>query len=283
MVYTVDGADSVTGDPLDGRGDQVGVGMVQRRQERAGDHRALGHDAVAGQERLAGGPVVHGGAQQQPVEVAAVAVIQGHEFGQHRAGQPGEDVDDRHDHGGVHQQATEDVHRTDEARHLEQAPQPRRDVEVDLGQYPRRSALVHIEIRRDSGQRPADLHAAGPGADHRDALAADVVAVVPGVGAQDGALEILDAVDVDDVLGVDVTADRTDQEPGRHVRLVADREPPQAGVVVPLLAEHLGVGPQVRTQPQLVGGVSEVGVDLGSGREEPAPVGVGGEGQLVPR
>ena len=89
---------------------------------------------------------------------------------------------DRRHHEGVHRQPSRDIDAGDDAGPPDYAPHQRRDVEVDLGQHPRRSPLIDIEIRRFCRERRGDLHTARAGSDHRDSLAAGVVAVIPGVG-----------------------------------------------------------------------------------------------------
>ncbi|MCW2563619.1 MAG: hypothetical protein JWQ31_2179 [Mycobacterium sp.] len=121
----------------------------------------------------------------------------------------------------------------------------RREFEVDLRQHPTRCALIDVQALGLLRERRGDLHAAGAGSDHSDSLAAGVIAVVPCVGPQDGAFEVVDAVDVDLGFGVDVAADGADQESRRHRGLVANIEPPQFRCIVPLLLHHFGVGLQV--------------------------------------
>ena len=224
--------------------------IVERGEERAGDDGSLGHDAVARHQGSPGPGVLDDRAQQQPVQGPAVGVVEGHEADEHAVGETGEHVHDGRDHRDVHQGAARGVDRGDDAGHAQRPPHQRRDVEVDLGEHPRRSALVDVEIRGLGGQRGGDLHAAGPGADDGDALAAGVVGVVPGVGPQDGSGEVLEALDADRVLRVDVAAHRTDEEAGGELWLVADGQSPQACGVVPLLAHHLGARPQSRIEVQ---------------------------------
>ena len=104
MVRTPD-----AGDALDRRGDQVRRRIVQRGQKAAGDDGTLGHDAVAGDQRLSGRRVVDDGAQQQPVQRPAVHVVERHDAGQHPVGQSREQVHDRRDHEDVHRQPSGNV------------------------------------------------------------------------------------------------------------------------------------------------------------------------------
>ena len=187
------------------------------------------------------------------------------------------------DQESVHRQPTHDVDTADDAGQAKHPAQQRRNVEVDLGQHPRRCSLEHVEVLGFGGERRGDLHTAGTRPNDRYPLAASVVAVIPRVGTQDGAGEVIDSVDVDSGLGVDIATDRTDHESRRHRRLVFDRQTPDAGGVVPLLLDDFGVGLQMAVQAEPMGGIAQIAVKLRARGEQPGPVGVGCERQLVPQ
>ena len=133
------------------------------------------------------------------------------------------------------------------------------------------------------GERAGDLHSAGSGSDERHPFATDVIGVVPVVRAHDPPTEVVDPVDRHIGFGVDITADRTDQEPRSDDAAVGDLEAPHRVVVVPHLAHHLGVGLQVRIDAFPVGDIAQVPVDLRAGGEQSRPVGVAGERELIPQ
>src|ERR1700740_3003088 len=64
------------------------------------------------------------------------------------------------------------------------------------GPAPDRRPLIDVEPADVAGDRGDDLHGAGPSADDRDALAAEVVVVVPLGGVDDLALEVVEARDL---------------------------------------------------------------------------------------
>jgi hypothetical protein len=130
------------------------------------------------------------------------------------------------------------------------------NVEVDLRQYPRRGALVDLEGLGLGRQCRRDLHATGSGADDRDPLAAGLVAAVPRVRPENGADEVLDAVDVDGVLGVDVAADGADHELRGDAGPAADGQPPHADGVIPSLLNDFGIRLQPVVEAQLRRGVT---------------------------
>ena len=192
-------------------------------------------------------------------------------------------MEQRRQHRRVHRPAAQRVDRADGSRQPEDRAHHGRDVEVHLGQHPGGRALVDVQRCHRVRQRGRDLHTRGAGPDHRDALAGDVVGVVPGVGPQHISAEVREPVDVDLGFGVDVTADRTDDEPGGDLRTVAEFQTPQRLRVVPHLPGDLATRAQVWVEPELAGGVAQIPVDLGPRRKEAGPLDVRGEGELVPQ
>jgi hypothetical protein len=67
---------------------------------------------------------------------------------------------------------------------------------VELRETPDRCALKYCELLDDRRDLRDQLHSRGAGADHGDALAGQVLVVIPAGGVHDGAAERVDAVDV---------------------------------------------------------------------------------------
>ena len=190
---------------------------------------------------------------------------------------------DRGHQEDVHHPASNGIDRRQHTRHFQDSAHPRTHLEVHLRQYPGWRALIHVELAGDPGQRAGDLHTAGSSSDERHPLATDVIGVVPVVGAHDPATEVVDPVDRDIGLGVDISADRTDNEPRSDDAAVGDLQAPHRAVVVPHLPHHLGVGLQVRVDAFPAGHVAQVPVDLRAGGEQPRPIRIAGERELVPQ
>ena len=183
----------------------------------------------------------------------------------------------------IHHPASGGVDRRQHTRHFQHSAHPGTHLEVNLRQHPGRGALVHVELTGDTGERAGDLHAAGPGADERDPFAADVIGVVPVVGPHHPATELGDALDRNIGFGVDVTADRGDQETSRDGASVADLQAPQRGIVIPHLTHNLGVGPQVGIDALADGDIAQVAVNLRAGGEQSRPTRVARKRKLVPQ
>ena len=132
MVDPIGGSHPGRGDPLDRRGDQGRVGPVEDRQERTRDHRALGQDAVAGQQFSPDGFVAHGCSQQSAVQRAAVRVVGRHHPLQGALGQSRQQVADRSDEEQVHHPASGRIDRRQHTRHFQHSSHPGTHLEVDL-------------------------------------------------------------------------------------------------------------------------------------------------------
>ncbi|CAM5497407.1 hypothetical protein STANM337S_03614 [Streptomyces tanashiensis] len=124
-----------------------------------------------------------------------------------------------------------------------------------------------------------DLDGGGAGADHGDALAAQVVVVVPARRVEDLAGEVREARDVGD-LRVGERSGGGDEDLGAEAAAAGLDLPPQRLRVPPRL-QHLVVQAEVRTDPEGVGDVLQVGADVALPGEGPGPVRVGREGEGV--
>ena len=123
---------------------------------------------------------------------------------------------------------------------LEQVPAIGRRGAVVGGQREIRRALEHGEVRGLLGDQRDRLNARRAGADHGDALAGEVDAVMrPAAGEIDLALEILDAVDLRRLRRRE-TAGRHDVMAAGDRRAVVGGEQPAFGRLVPFRLRDLG-------------------------------------------
>ena len=156
---------------------------------------------------------------------------------------------------------------------------PGRDPVVGLGEDPDRAALEDVRGARRPARPGARAARPGARADHGDALAGEVVVVVPAHRLDHLARELLEAGDVGR-LRVDERAERGDH-PASGDRALAEGDPPEVAVLVPSARGDLGVEPQMGAEAVLVGAVVGVGLDLGALGEDARPVRVRLERVLV--
>ena len=181
-LFTVHGADAATADFLDAIGDQVDVGLGQRREVIVGDQHALAtHQVIRGDL----------GAQHRVLDLfvdvpLADFLRDGHHLGQHgKADHPAFQQ-------GIDGAAPEFLQQREafEAVALALA-----DGAVRLGHDPRCGALVQIELADLLLDLRHELDRRGAGADYRNALAGKVIAVVPLLRVEDLAGEVAQALE----------------------------------------------------------------------------------------
>ena len=183
VLDAVRGADAVRRQPRDRPGDQLGVVFLQGRVIVVGDQHPFAADAeVRGQ--LPAHPVVfHLVMQVRQAEALGHA-------GQRRV------PDHRHGHGFVGPEQRL-AHRLLAGGHfLEQLLVPVRRFEIRTRHHPARRALEHFQLAHGFYQLRNNLNAAGAGADHRHALAGEIVVVVPARAVNLLAFEFVQAFDV---------------------------------------------------------------------------------------
>lgn len=153
------------------------------------------------------------------------------------------------------------------------------DGAVEAGHHPGRGALEEGEpadLRLDGRH---DLDRGGAGAHHGDALAAQVVVVVPACGVEDLAGEGLKTGDARDL--------RVGQRPGGGDDDIGGQgaarglDHPAQVLGVPGHQLDLGAEAQVRAQAEEVGDVLQVGADVPLAGEGARPLGVGRERERV--
>ena len=161
----------------------------------------------------------------------------------------------------------------------EAEPLDRRVRTVAARHHPGRGALVDVEVADPFGDGGHDLDRRRPGADHGDALAGEVVVVVPARGVEHLAGEAVDARDLGQ-LGLREPAGAGDQDVGEHgAGRGGDR--PGPGLVVPGRLLHRGTEPEPVERAGLTGDALQVGLDLRLRGEGPGPVRVGREREAV--
>ncbi|MNQ45450.1 hypothetical protein D3C85_592330 [compost metagenome] len=263
----VGGDDAARADFLDTVGDHVDVRLGQRRVVVVGDqHPLAAHGVVRGDL----------GAQHRVLD-RALDVARGDQLGQlHHPGRQGE-ADDAAFEDGVDGAAPEFLQDREalEARTLALA-----DGAVGLGHDPGGGALVEVELGDLLLDLRDELDAGGTGADHRHALAGEVVVVVPLLGVETRSLEVLQAVQCRDRRG------GQGAHAGYHeLRRVAVAggvlDLPQLVHIVPGQAGDLGVEQGLVLQPVLLPAAFQVALDLALLGEHARPVRVGLEGEGV--
>lgn len=162
----------------------------------------------------------------------------------------------------------------------EDPPQPRRNRVVGPRHHPGRGALVELEFGDLTDDLGHDLNGAGPGADHRDALAGKVDVVVPPRGMESGAAEFVQPVEVRNQRDVQ-PAGTGDEELGHVFRTVGGEYVPAQFVVVPYRAVHMRAEVDVAPQPVLAGDTQQIVLDLRLERPHVRPVGLRLEGERV--
>ncbi len=253
----VAGDDPGGGHALDSVGDQVDVVAVQRRVVGVGDEDPLAADPVVGGDLLA----------QPRVGDAAADVEPGHLLG--RPGQLGLEGE------GGHVELAPPVDRG-AVDPLHSWHPPERQllqggvVAVVPADDPRWRALVDVEPGHLGGDLGHDLDGGGAGADHRDALALEVVVVVPGRGVEDLPGEGLEALDVGVARRGECAGGRDEDVGGQVPARGADL--PLQAALVPAGVLEAGPEDEVVEGPRLCGDPLDVGLDLGLGRERPRPV-----------
>ena len=125
-----------------------------------------------------------------------------------------------------------------------------------------RRALEHGQLRRLLGDDRDRLDGGRAGADHRDALALEVDAVMrPAAGEVDRALEVVHAVEFRR-LGLRQAAGRHDVVAAGDGRAVVRREQPTLLRLIPGGAEHAGAEANVPAQIVTIGDEAEIAQDL---------------------
>ena len=134
------------------------------------------------------------------------------------------------------------------------------------GQGKVRRALEDGQLGRLLGDQRDRLDAGRPRADHRDALAGEIDALMrPAAGEIDLALEILDAVDLRR-LGRGETAGGHDVIAAGYAGTAVGLEQPASGRFIPVRRGHLGVEADIRPQVVAIGNEAEIAQDFGLGR-----------------
>ena len=178
----------------------------------------------------------------------------------------------RDGHHDVHEQIAGHPQKT--LRHRESGKQllrGRTEGEVELRHDPDRGALVDGQLGDVLGELGDQLDPGGPGADDRRLRAAQRVVIVPLLGMQNRAGEILDTRDVG-LLRLAQVAGGQDQELSPQRLATLQRHLPGLRLLVPACTVHRGVEAHVAPQVVLVGHVIGVGLELGARGVEPRPV-----------
>ncbi|ESU48605.1 hypothetical protein P376_3422 [Streptomyces sp. HCCB10043] len=145
---------------------------------------------------------------------------------------------------------------------------------------PGRGALEERELRGLRLYRGDDLDRGGAGADHRDALAGQVVVVVPAGGVEDLAGEGVEPGYVGH-LGVGERTGGGDDDIRVERGAVGGLDHPVQVLLVPAHQLHLVVQPDMRAEPEGVGDALQVGPDVLLAGEGARPVRIGREGEGV--
>jgi hypothetical protein len=150
---------------------------------------------------------------------------------------------------------------------------------IRVGEDPGRSALQHREVLHLGLDLRNDLDGRRARADDGHPLAAEIVAVVPPGGVEVVAGEVVEAGQRGDrgLAEAAVGADQDIGADGARRRL----DDPRPGVLLPGGRNHLAVGAEVAAEVEVVGGPTQVRLDLGLGGVGAAPVRVLGEGEGV--
>jgi hypothetical protein len=243
----------------DAVGDQVDVVLGEGRVPVVGDEDALAADRVVGGEAAA------------QVEVGDLTFEVG----------PGDALDNLHAAGVLEPERVQLTGPVDGGAggllgggdEAEQAALAAAQVAVVAGDDPRRGALVDVDVAGDGLDLGHELDGRGAGPDHGDALAGEVVGVVPGRGVEQPAGEGVDPGDVGQP-GLRQGAHAPDHDLGGVPGAVAVAgaggvdEPVPAGGHPPEAGDG-GAQPQVGEEVVALGDAAEVGEDLGLGGERP--------------
>ncbi|MCY1501190.1 hypothetical protein D9M68_352570 [compost metagenome] len=154
------------------------------------------------------------------------------------------------------------------------------DGAVRLGHDPRRGALVEVELADLLLDLRDELDGRGTGADHRHALAAQVVVMVPLLGVEHRALELLQAVEPGNRRG------GQGAHAGHHeLRAVAVAEGvlevPQLRALVPAQLGDLGAQQGLVLQAVFLPAAFQVALDFRLLGEHPRPLRVRLEGEGI--
>ncbi len=152
--------------------------------------------------------------------------------------------------------------------------------DVELRETPDRRSLKDGERRHNWRDFGNHLHGRGAGADHRDALAAQILAVIPPRGVHGDAAERVHAVDVGQVRHRQHAAG-ADHKPRRELARRVGLHPPQVVLVVELGRLHLGVEPDSGSDAVFVGAMFGIRLELTSRCVGARPVPALLEGELV--
>src|SRR5581483_2273275 len=147
------------------------------------------------------------------------------------------------------------------------------------GEDPRRRPLEDRQVPDPRLDLRDELDGRGAGADDGHPLAGEVVVVAPAGGVEHRALEPVDARQRRNGRFGQRAGGR-DEDVGLEVA-VRGLHPPAALGLAPGGGDDLVVEPDVGPDAEVAGHPLQVGLDLGLGRERPAPVGVRGEGEGV--
>jgi hypothetical protein len=184
-LLAIHGADAAAADFLDAVGDQLYVGLGQRREVIIGDQHALAaHQVIRGDL----------GAQHRVLDLLVDVPLadflgEGHHLGQHG----------KADHAtfqrGVDHPAPEFLQQREA---LEALAFTFADGAVGLGHDPRCGALIEVELTDLLLDLRHELDRGRTGADHGDALAGEVIAVIPLLRVEDLAGEIAQTLECRD-------------------------------------------------------------------------------------
>jgi hypothetical protein len=153
---------------------------------------------------------------------------------------------------------------------------------VGLRRDPVRGALEEVDHARLLADLRYELHRGSGGADHRDALAGEVVVPVPLRGVEHRAGEGVEAIDVGPRKVVE-HADGAHDDVCDDGAAIVERESPGGRRLVPHGAPHAVAQMDVGEQAVLLGDVLHVGEDLGLGAVGLRPVGLDLERERVQR
>ena len=234
----------------------------QRRVEVVGEQDALAADRVVGRQQLA----------QARVADLAPQVREG-----------GLLLDAAHE-GALVEAARELLPEgpPDGALRADARPPPGGQRSVGLGQDVVGRALEQRQVGGLVGHPRHVLNGAGPDADRRDALAAQVEVVVPPGRVEGMAGEVVDARDRRHPR-LRQLAHRADDDVDPLRRAVLEPDVPRAVGLVPVRRDDRATELHARRDAELVGRAAQVGVDLGLQRVPLAPARVDGEGEGVQR
>ncbi|MNF49246.1 hypothetical protein D3C84_305120 [compost metagenome] len=121
------------------------------------------------------------------------------------------------------------------------------------------------------GNRRHELNGRCTGADHRHAFACQRIAVVPGRRVEHVPLEGFHTCQLRERRATQLTG-ATDQQRCTQDAAILLGHVPQRRAVIKLGGHHFDAETNVLVQPVLVSAMPQIGVNLGLGREHPAPV-----------